>query len=229
MQYFTEAYNDFFKGLASNNHKDWFDEHRKDYEKHVKKPMRKFTEDLIEAVKKEDPKFDLLPKQAIFRINRDIRFSKDKTPYKLHTAAVIAPNGRKSIIPGIYVHIGVGEIMIGGGMYNVGKEELLKVREGMMQEPDKVEALLKDKTFKRYFPDGVLGKKNKILPKMFKSAAQNQPLIYNKQFYYMRNYEDEQLITQNDFLDFCMEHYHASRAWNKFLTSLLVRKKTEDE
>ncbi|MCH2044203.1 MAG: DUF2461 domain-containing protein [Saprospiraceae bacterium] len=229
MQYFTEAYNDFFKGLAPNNNKDWFDVHRKDYEKHVKKPMHKFVEALIAAVQKEEPKFDLLPRQAIFRVNRDIRFSKDKTPYKLHMSAVIAPNGRKSILPGMYVHIGVGEVMIGGGLYNIERKELMKIREGIMQDPSKVDVLLEDKTFRHYYPKGIQGNRNKVLPKIFKSTAQTQPLIYNKQFYYMRTYEDEQLISQANFLDFCMEHYHASKAWNRFLTSLLVRKKTEDE
>lgn len=218
MQYFTEDYNNFFKGLARSNSKDWFDEHRKDYEKHVKKTFYKFLEDLIARIKKDyDPEFDLLVKNAVFRINRDIRFSKDKTPYKLHMGAVVSNGGRKNIqVPGMYIQLGVGELWLGGGMYSPSKESLYKIRQYLTQNPESLDRVLADKIFKKFYGE-LKGEKNKVLPKEFKEVAKKQPLIFNKQFYYMAEYDDESLIIRDDFLDWVIEHYEASQKINKWL------------
>ena len=107
MKYFTQDYLDFFKELAANNHKEWFDENRKRYEKSVKDPFKKFVEALIAETHKFDPSVNIEAKDAIFRINRDIRFSKDKTPYKLDRSAIISSGGRKDhSIPGFYIATG---------------------------------------------------------------------------------------------------------------------------
>ena len=74
MPYFTQDFLDFFKELAANNHKDWFDENRKRYHKSVKDPFYKFLEDAIAEIQKVDPTIQIEPKDAAFRINRDIRF-----------------------------------------------------------------------------------------------------------------------------------------------------------
>lgn len=222
MQYFTEDYNNFFKGLARSNSKDWFDVNRKDYEKNVKKTFYKFLEDLIARIKKDyDPELDLLVKNAVFRINRDIRFAKDKTPYKLHMGAIVSRGGRKNMeIPGMYIQLGVGELWIGGGMYSPSKENLYKIRQYLVQNPESLDKLLADKTFKKVY--GTLkGEKNKVLPKEFKEAAKEQPLIFNKQFYYMAEYDDEQLITQDNFLDWVIKHYEASQKLNEWFLNVL--------
>ena len=104
MSFFTSDYLEFFKELAANNHKEWFDANRKRYETSVKEPFKAFTQHLIDELAKKEPVFkDLKASDCIFRINRDIRFSKDKTPYKTMCSAVISPNGKKSSsIHGIY-------------------------------------------------------------------------------------------------------------------------------
>ncbi len=92
MAFFTEDFLNFFIELAPNNHKDWFDLNRKRCEESIKKPFYAFTQHLIDRITKSDAAFkDLLAKDCVFRINRDIRFSKDKSPYKLQYSAVIAP------------------------------------------------------------------------------------------------------------------------------------------
>ena len=78
--YFTPAFNKFFIDLAPNNNKDWFDVNRNRYEQDVKLPFRGFTADVIKEISKIDPTVKMEAKDAIFRINRDIRFSKDKYP-----------------------------------------------------------------------------------------------------------------------------------------------------
>jgi uncharacterized protein (TIGR02453 family) len=97
MVYFEKDYFEFFKELAANNHKEWFDVNRSRYHSSVKEPFDKFIADLITEVHKIDKKIEIAPKDAIFRINRDIRFSKDKTPYKLNRSAIISPRQRAII------------------------------------------------------------------------------------------------------------------------------------
>ncbi|HNR54889.1 MAG TPA: DUF2461 family protein, partial [Flavobacteriales bacterium] len=86
MAWFTNDFNDFFKDLAKNNNKEWFDANRKRYEASVKEPFTAFVAEAIKRIGKHDKAVRIEPKEAIFRINRDIRFSKDKTPYKLNAS-----------------------------------------------------------------------------------------------------------------------------------------------
>ena len=92
MAFFTPDFLQFFIELAPNNNKDWFDINRKRYENSVKEPFKKFVQQLIGELAKSNPAFESLEaKDCIFRINRDVRFSKDKIPYKMMVSAVIAP------------------------------------------------------------------------------------------------------------------------------------------
>jgi len=222
MQYFTDGFNDFFKGLAANNNRDWFHENKKNYDKEVKKAFTKFLTDLIQTIReKHEPKLDLEPKNAVFRINRDIRFAKDKTPYKMHMSAIISQGGRKNMqIPGMYLQIGVGEIWVGGGMYAPDKENLRLIREHIAKNPAKVKKLLADKTFKKYY-DTIEGDKNKRIPKEFKEAHAKEALIANKQFYFMATYDDESIIKKEDLIDWIIEHYKAGMAWNQFFSDAM--------
>ena len=224
MSHFTEEFNDFFKGLAPNNHKDWFHANKKMYERAVKKPFDKFLVDLIAAIKRDyHPTLELAPKDAKFRINRDIRFSKDKTPYKMFVSAVIAPQGRKTQeAVGLYLQLGVGELSFGGGSYSPSKESLLATRNLIAKKPNEFDQLLQDKLFTTFFPTGILGEKNKRLPKAFKEAVIRQPLLANKQFYFMAEYDDETLITSPNFLDFVLQHYQAGRKMNRFLQTAVT-------
>ncbi len=118
MIYFTQDYLDFFKNLAANNHKQWFDENRKTYETVVREPFKLFIADVIKSVQEIDNGVALEPKNAIFRINRDVRFSKDKTPYKLFNSAIISKNGRKDkTYPGLYLELNPERLAIFGGVY----------------------------------------------------------------------------------------------------------------
>lgn len=223
MQYFTEGFNNFFKGLAANNHKDWFHEHKKTYEKEVKQAFARFLTDLIQNIRTQyDSTLDLEVKNAVFRINRDIRFSKDKTPYKLHRSAVISQTGRKNMqIPGLYIQFGVGEVWLGGGMYKPDKENLLLIREHIAKNPKQVQELLADPAFQRLYGT-IQGEQIKRIPKAFKEAHAIQPLIANKQFYFMAEYTDnESLLLREDLMDWVLNHYKIGRAWNQFFSAAM--------
>jgi uncharacterized protein (TIGR02453 family) len=106
MSHFSKDFLAFFEELAGDNNKDWFDANRTRYHEVVKDPWYAFVQQIIDEVRKDDPDLHLEPKQAVFRINRDIRFSKNKQPYKTHVAAVISRGGRKELTyPGLYVHL----------------------------------------------------------------------------------------------------------------------------
>ena len=210
MAYFTEDYFDFFKELAPNNHKDWFDENRERYKNSVKEPFEDFIEDLIKEVGEIDPAVKISHKDAIFRINRDIRFSKNKEPYKLNRSAVISPIGKKDKAnPGLYVEVGPEHIRVYGGVYQPDKHQLYNIRETIAKSPQKLTELVADKAFKRHFGE-VRGEKNKVIPKEFKAAAEKNDLMYNKQFYWFEQFNPE-LALKDDFMKNIMDAYKANK------------------
>ena len=217
MKYFEPDFLQFFKDLAANNHKDWFDENRKRYELVVREPFKVFIQDVLKSIHEVDPEIELEPKDCIFRINRDIRFSKDKTPYKLHASAAISKNGRKDMDnAGIYIQLDPEYTHLYSGFYYPSKEKLYQIRTNIASKPKQFEALKNDSTFKAVYGE-ILGDKNKVLPKEFKEAAQQEPLIYNKAFYYVNRLEPETALKTN-LLQTVMDHYKAAHSLNKFLS-----------
>ena len=95
MAFFTRDFIDFFKELSADNKKEWFDLNRKRYETSIKRPFAEFVQEMVDRIRADDPAVDISTKDAIFRINRDIRFSNDKTPYKTYMAALVSANGKK--------------------------------------------------------------------------------------------------------------------------------------
>jgi uncharacterized protein (TIGR02453 family) len=223
MAFFSKDYSDFFIELAPNNTKDWFDANRKRYENSVKKPFSAFVQHLIHYLEKHDSRLkDLESSACIFRINRDIRFSKDKAPYKLFNSAVIAPNGKKSeAVNGIYFELGPEAVRVYGGVYEIDKENLLLVREGIAAQPEKFKQLLNDPEFKEVYGE-IRGEKNKILPAELKAAAEEEPLIFNKQWYYMAEYSADEIVS--DKLDQLLERcFLAGKPLEDFFNQFIQR------
>ena len=222
MANFTQEFVDFFKELGKNNHREWFHANKKRYENHVKKPFYAFVQLLIEEMKKVEPELDIEVKNTVFRINRDIRFSKDKSPYKNFVAAAISRGGRKDMqYPGVYVHLEPGNFMIAGGCYMPDKENLTKLRRFIIEHPKEIEAAMNDIEFNKIYGGMAEGEKNKILPKEFKEYGKEHPLIFNKQFYYYKSYEDESIFLREDLVDFVMKHFRAGKLWNQLIIKAL--------
>src|SRR6266436_6635690 len=107
----------FLKDLKKNNNKAWFDSHRKQFED-AKKDFSDFNQTVIDKHSKKDKSIkELSSKNCLFRINRDIRFSKDKSPYKTNLGASINPGGKKSVLAGYYFHCEPGQSFVGGGLW----------------------------------------------------------------------------------------------------------------
>lgn len=223
MAYFQKDFLDFFIELAPNNNKDWFDINRKRYEQNVKKAFADFVQAGIDKLAFTEPAYkEITPSESIFRINRDIRFAKDKAPYKLFCSAVFSPHGKKSTsIHGIYFECGPEAIRVYGGIYEISKEDLLSVREGISAHAEEFQRLISDKEFTSLFGE-LNGEKNKIIPKELKEAAEKQPLIFNKQFYFMTEFPAE-IILQDDFLDILLNCYRVGAPLERFFNQFIQR------
>lgn len=220
MAWFSADFNQFFMDLAPNNNKEWFDANRKRYEKSVKEPFEAFVAEVIQRVAKLDPKLNITPREAIFRVNRDVRFSKDKAPYKSRMSAVVAPGGRKDHSSGgIYFEIGPENVAFYGGQYMPDKDQLRRIREHIAAHPARFKKLSTAKAFVEHFEE-IRGEKNKIVPKEFKEALAKEPLIANKQFYFMAELHPKN-VSSTKLVDLLMEHYRAMKPMNDFLAEAL--------
>lgn len=222
MAWFSPDFNRFFIDLAPNNNKEWFDANRKRYEQSVKEPFEAFVAEVIKRVAKVDPKVAITPREAIFRINRDVRFSKDKAPYKSRMSAVVAAGGRKDhSTGGIYFELGPENVAFYGGQYMPDKEQLQRIREHIAANLAQFKKLRTAKAFVDRFEE-IQGEKNKVVPKEFKEALAKEPLIANKQFYFMAELPPK-TVTDPKLVDILMEHYMAMKPMNDFLAAALSR------
>jgi len=142
----------FLKDLARHNDRDWFEKNKPRYLE-----AKQYFEEVVEAILKDMVKFDprltgLNPKKLPFRIYRDVRFSKDKRPYKTNMGAGFSPNGRLVQEPGYYLHIEPqNKSFVAGGIYMPDAAYLTKLRQEIDYNPDGLKAILKSKKFKDYF------------------------------------------------------------------------------
>lgn len=144
----------FLSALEKNNNKAWFDLHRADYEA-AKQDHLDFADELIQGIVKFDPSIGMpLAKECVFRINRDVRFSNNKAPYKNNMGGMFAAGGKKSTRPCYYIHVQTGATFLAGGLYMPEKEVLAMVRQEIDFEGNKLEGILKKDSFRKYF-DGL--------------------------------------------------------------------------
>ena len=143
----------FLTGLKENNHKPWFDVHRAQYEA-ARIDFSNFIQLVIETLQKSDTTITgLTSRDCLFRINRDIRFSKDKTPYKVAFGASIKRGGRKSPFAGYYFHLEPGQSFVGGGLWMPEAAALKNMRQEIDYNWEEWKALLGAKRFKKTYGD----------------------------------------------------------------------------
>lgn len=183
----SKEFTDFFKRLENNNSKAWFDENRKIYETKVREPFKEFINILIFKIQEYDPDLFTDSKTAIFRINRDVRFSKDKTLYKTHVSAHMN-NGKRAAknTPGYYVQLSKDTLSIGGGLYFADKTGKELIRSAISKDLPAFHKLVTDKNLKKYFGE-IQGDKNKRVSKDIAQFAEKQPLIMNSNWYIMND------------------------------------------
>lgn len=219
----TSEFLNFLYELSQNNNREWFDKNKKRFEGTVKKPFEQFVAAVIRRIQAFEPHFQITPKESIFRIYRDTRFSNDKTPYKTHMAAVFTAQGRKTteewVYPGYYLQISYGSLNLGGGAYFLDKEMLSKVRQAIAQDPAGFHHVIDDPNFTGKY-GALRGERNKILPPEFKSAALHEPLLYQKQFYFMAELDPEHVLGP-DSVEFIGQYFEAAKPVNAFFRQAL--------
>ena len=143
----------FLKDLKKNNNKPWFEVHRKEYEA-AKIDFAAFIQTIIDKHSKSDPTVkSIVAKDCMFRINRDVRFSKDKSPYKTNMGAYINRGGKKSVFAGYYFHCEPGQSFVGGGLWMPMPSELNKVRQEIDYNLNAFKKIITSKKFKAVYKD----------------------------------------------------------------------------
>jgi uncharacterized protein (TIGR02453 family) len=143
----------FLKSLKKHNNRPWFEKHKSEFETNVRLPMQSLIVSLQPHFARFAPEFEVHPKRSIFRIYRDVRFSKDKKPYKTHVAMHAVLRGKPKGVggSGYYLHIEPGEVFQGAGIYMPDADQLRKIRCAISEQPDELLSLVQDKNFKKRF------------------------------------------------------------------------------
>jgi uncharacterized protein (TIGR02453 family) len=185
----------FLSNLAENNHKAWFDENRKAYEA-AKKDVTEIVAQVIKGVAEFDPAIGAIePKKAVFRIFKDVRFSKDKTPYKTNMGAWMAPGGKASVFAGYYLHLEPGgKSFVAGGSYMPPSNILKAIREAIDYDAESLEKILNTPEFIAAF-GGLEGEKLKTTPKGFAKDHPSIELLRHKSFVVSHHYTDEEVLS----------------------------------
>lgn len=174
----------FLKKLKNNNNRTWFHNHKTEYEESVKFPMQCLIASLAQALIDDIPEIEFNPKKSIFRIHRDVRFSKNKAPYKTNIAASFELRGGKSPTetPGLYLGIEPGQIFIGGGLYMPDGDQLKSIRRAIVTHPDEFLAVVENKRFKKEFGE-IEGEKLQKAPLGFPKDHPMIEHLRHKQFF----------------------------------------------
>lgn len=156
----------FLKRIAAHNSREWFAEHRDEYEE-ARAGFETMVQQLIHRIASfDDSVAHVQVKDCTYRFYRDTRFSEDKSPYKRHLGAYINARGKKSFHGGYYFHLEPGGCMLAGGSYCLPADMLRAVRQSVVDEIDEFRAIVEDDEFRRYFP--VIGEQRlKTVPKGF--------------------------------------------------------------
>ena len=208
----------FLRDLKKNNNKEWFDSNRKTYET-ARKDFEIFVEAVIKKLSRSDVSVkDLKPKDCIFRINRDIRFSKDKSPYKTNFGAYINPGGKKSLFGGYYFHCDPEQSFAGGGLWMPMPPELKKVRQEIDYCFDEFKKIINAKKFKESFGNLYHGDDMRLslVPKGFDKNNPAAEYLKLKSFIAMKELSAKDL-TSNDLVNNSVKLFESLQPLIRFL------------
>ena len=199
----------FLKKLKINNNREWFDSNKTEYLA-SKEIFEEFVSELIKGINKFDKKvsLDLKPKDCTFRIYKDVRFSKDKTPYKNNMSASINPGGKKSNIPGYYFHLEPDGCFLAGGVYMPMPDVLKAIRQEIDYNPLPLINVLKSASFKKEFNGLDEEDKLKNPPKGFNKDHAHSEILKNRHFIVSQKFENK-VILKKDGLSKTLDSFKA--------------------
>jgi len=208
----------FLKGLKKNNNKAWFDGHRKEYEA-AKSDFEKFIHSVLDGHSKKDPDLkELMAKKCMFRINRDVRFSKDKSPYKTNFGASMDKGGKKSGYAGYYFHLQPGSSFLGGGLWMPQPDALKKVRQEIDYCFDELKKIISNKKFRSVYKEIYTGEGVQLskVPQGFGKDNPAAEYLKFKSWLVLADISDADLTSKN-LLKKTLEAFDALHPFVKFL------------
>ena len=189
----------FLKDLKKNNNKPWFDTHRKQYET-ARNDFENFIQSVLDKQGKNDPDLKgLAAKKCLFRINRDIRFSKDKSPYKTNFGASMDKGGKKSGFAGYYFHLEPGKSFLGGGLWMPPADTLKKVRQEIDYCFDEFKKIVSSKKFKTIYGELYTGEGVQLskVPQGFEKNNPATEYLKFKSWLVLTDISDAELTSKN--------------------------------
>jgi len=209
----SKAELDFLSELAQNNNRDWFNENKKQFEKH-----QSAVKSFFQEINQELSAIDKLEKMQIHRIYRDIRFSKDKTPYK-NNFSVSYDRLKPYLRGGYYLHIQPGASFIGGGFWEPNTEDLNRIRKEFELDDSEIRSIISEENFSKTF--GTLqGAELKTAPKDFDKEHPAIDLIRKKQYLVYRRFTDKEVMDSN-FKSEVLNTFAAMRPFFNYMSDVL--------
>lgn len=207
----------FLEKLKANNNRDWFNAHKEEFV-----TEQGFIEDyasgLLHKLSGHDVIETVSGKKSLYRIYRDTRFSKDKTPYKSHWSGSFKRAG-KTRRGGYYYHIEKGNSFIAGGFWGPSAGDLKMIRDEIAFDPESLQAIIQSESFKTNFGE-LLGTQLKTTPKGFEATHPAIDLLRYKQFLLIRKFDDTEVLSDN-FVDTATATFLAMRPFFDYMSNAL--------
>jgi len=189
---------DFLKQIKKNNNRDWFNAHKDLYLESHKNAIG-FADGLIELMNKHDDIETVSGKKSLYRIYRDVRFSKNKAPYKTHWGGYLT-RATNQLRGGYYFHIEPGNSFVGGGFWQPNSEDLKRIRMSIAADDTGFRSILSDKKFKKTFGE-LLGDQVKTAPQGYKKDHPSIDLLRFKQYLVMKKFTDKEVLDESFTLE----------------------------
>jgi len=211
---------EFLTDISANNNREWYNANKKRYEESREKILF-LTDVVINEIRKFDSEIPpLSPKDCVFRIFRDVRFSNDKRPYKTNFGAFIAKGGRKSIYAGYYFHIDPTGSFAGGGVYMPQAEPLKAIRNYMAENGGEFLEIINNRNFKKIYP-AMYDDKLKTVPKGFPKDHEYIELLKYKSFVFSSEITNSE-ISSDDLISKIVDSFRELHPVNRFLNEALI-------
>ncbi|CAM1370749.1 conserved hypothetical protein [Tenacibaculum litopenaei] len=205
----------FLKELRENNNREWFADQKPAYTEALAA-----AKDFFNTVKLGLEQHDEIEKQKLFRIYRDVRFSKDKTPYKTHFAGSFSRLGA-ALRGGYYLHVSPGETMLAGGFWEPNKDDLLRIRKELEIDAEELRTILASSSFVQHFGGVLEGNELKTAPKGFDKTHPDIDLIRKKGFVAVRRFSDQEVLSAT-FSDEVAASFVALRPFFDYMSDVLT-------
>jgi len=218
-RHFSHTLFEFLEELKNNNTREWFHDNKERYEAEVREPLVSFISDFSAPLKSISPHFVADPRPSggsMFRIYRDVRFSKDKSPYKTHAAAQFRHRaGKDAHAPGFYLHLEPGRVFVGAGSWHPSREALAGFRDAIVEYPDRWRSVLADPQFTRHHH--LAGASLKRPPRGYDAGHSLIEDLKRKDFMCVEEFS-QTAACQPNFIDRVEDSFRAAAPFVRFLT-----------